>query len=93
MSDPHNPHEYDAAKRAADGDLVERIQAAKVKPEMVLFHKGRFLVVQFANQMDRSVLINYYPDQGAAACRVVAPAVKLYRRVPTQHPVCAGTAE
>lgn len=93
MPEQISPHEFEAAEAAAEGDPVEEIAAAKIKPNMLLFHEDRFLQVKYANQLDRSVMIDYYAEQGLTACRVVAPATTMYRRIPKQHPARLGSAE
>ena len=93
MPESNEPHGYDAAMAAAEGDPVHEIAAAKVTPNMLLFHEDRYLLVKYANQLDRSVMIDYYAEQGMTACRVVAPTTTMYRRIPTHHPVRVGTTE
>jgi len=93
MSEQNSPHEFDAARAAAEGDPVEEIAAAKIKPNMLVFHQDQFLLVKYANCLDRSVMIDYYAEQGMTACRVVEPHTTMYRRIPTHHPVRAGATE
>lgn len=94
MPEPNEPHnECEIAKVAAGDDPVEPIKAANVKPNMILLHDGRFLQVKYVNCLDRSVMIDYYAEQGMTACRVVAPNTTLYRRVPTPCPARVGATE
>lgn len=75
--------EYRAARAAAGGGTVWPLKAVEVRPDMTVWHNGRWLTVLYRRLNGEAVVLDFtVPEPGGTAFRVVSPQVRMYRLEP-----------
>lgn len=72
--------EYRAACAAAGDGTVWPLKAVEVRPDMTVWHNGRWLTVLYRRVHGDAVMLDFaVPEPGGTAFRVVSAPARMYR--------------